>query len=608
MNRFLLLPNPRKIKKLKGVFFLNKKTLIEIKDLSLGDSIFMGRRLKNAIKSFAGIDYEFVKISSNKTIVGIRIEKTKKPKQTPQSYHLLINPELIEINYSDNAGAFYGISTLIQLFQKYGRKLPCLEIEDSPDFPTRGIMLDVSRSKVPKMNTLFQLVDMLASWKINHLELYMEHSFAYRQHKMVWGKSSPFTGEEIMELDAYCKERYIELVPNQNSFGHFERWLKHPQYAHLADAKGSNTLCPTDKNVIKHLKGLYDELLPHFSSSLFNVGCDETVIGKGRSRKEVEVKGAGRVYFDYLLKIYNIVRERGKTMMFWGDIIIQHPELVKKLPKDIIALEWGYEAKHPYKKHTAIFAESGIPFYVCPGTSSWLSIAGRTDNCIGNLLNAAENGLKNGAIGYLVTDWGDCGHWQYLPVSYLGYAFGAALSWCLETNRVIPLKDTLSLHAFSDRTGNMGKLAYELGNSGTVTGLYIHNDNPLLNLMLFHPLEDPSTVNRIPEGGIERAKKQIDFAMSYLGGSKMMSADAVLIKQEFLNAARLLRHACKRAEVTKKLASGVSRKRLNNRLRSLRNDMEAIMAEHRKLWLARNRSGGLDESLSFMEKVLKQYY
>lgn len=608
MNQFLFLPNPRKIKELKGNFLFRKNTLIEIKDLPLADSIFIGNRLKNAIKSFVGIDYEFVKMSSDKTISGIKIKKTKKTKQKSQGYHLLINPDIIKVNYSDPAGAFYGISTLIQIIERFGKKLPCIEIEDSPDFLTRGVMLDVSRSKVPKMNTLFELVDLLASWKINHLELYMEHSFAYRQHRIVWENASPMTGEEIMKLDAYCRERYIELVPNQNSFGHFERWLKHPRYAHLADLTGKNTLCPVDNKVIKLLAGLYDELLPHFTSSLFNVGCDETVIGKGRSKKAVEAKGEAQVYYDYLVKIYNLVKERGRTMMFWGDIIIQHPEFVKKLPKDVIALEWGYEAKHPYKEHSAIFAASGIPFYVCPGTSSWLSIAGRTDNCIANLLNAAENGLKNGATGYLITDWGDCGHWQYLPVSYLGFAFGAALSWCLKSNRSIPLKDILSLRAFSDRTGNMGKLAYELGNAGTVTGLYIHNDNPLLDLMLFHALDDPSTVNRIPDGGIERAEKQIDFAMSYLAGSKMIRADAKLIKKEFLNAARLLRHACKRAEVMKQLASGVSRKRLGRQLQNLRNDMKAIMAEHRKLWLARNRSGGLDESLGFMKKVLKQYY
>src|SRR5690606_11763612 len=115
---------------------------------------------------------------------------------------------------------FYGAVTLIQLLEQAGASLPCLRISDRPDFVDRGVMLDVSRDKVPTMETLYRLVDRLASWKINQLQLYTEHTFAYRHHPEVWAKASPLTGEEILRLDAYCRERFIELVPNQNSFGH----------------------------------------------------------------------------------------------------------------------------------------------------------------------------------------------------------------------------------------------------------------------------------------------------------------------------------------------------------------------------------------------------
>ena len=81
-----------------------------------------------------------------------------------------------------------------------------------------------------------------------------------------------------------------------------------------------------------------------------------------------------------------------------------------------------------------LIAEAGLPFHVCPGTSSWNSIAGRTRNCLGNLHSAAQHGLRHGATGYLITDWGDNGHWQYQPISYLGFAAGAGLSWCRTSN------------------------------------------------------------------------------------------------------------------------------------------------------------------------------
>src|SRR5690606_31813627 len=112
--------------------------------------------------------------------------------------------------------------------------------------------------------------------------------------------------------------------------------------------------------------------------------------------------------------------------------------------------EWGYEADHDFDGHCKVFADSGIPFYVCPGTSSWNTLIGRTENAMGNLRNAAENGLKYGAIGYLNTVWGDNGHMQPLSVNYLGFAYGAALSWGYENNVDIDIQSALSRLMFHD--------------------------------------------------------------------------------------------------------------------------------------------------------------
>ena len=78
------------------------------------------------------------------------------------------------------------MATLRQLLREYGRRLPCLQIRDWPDFSRRGVMLDISRGRVPKLETLLELVEQLADFKINELQLYTEHTFAYRQHKSVW--------------------------------------------------------------------------------------------------------------------------------------------------------------------------------------------------------------------------------------------------------------------------------------------------------------------------------------------------------------------------------------------------------------------------------------
>ena len=188
-----------------------------------------------------------------------------------------------------------------------GAALPEMDIHDYPDFPVRGVMLDISRDKVVTMETLYVLVEMLASWKMNYLQLYMEHSFAYSQHETVWKEASPFTGQEILELEHFCKQHHVELVANQNSFGHMERWLKHPEYKHLAECpdgfignfgdhlgerRPATSLNPLDPASIALIDGLYSELLPHFTSSTLNVGGDEPwEMGQCQSRAACEARG-----------------------------------------------------------------------------------------------------------------------------------------------------------------------------------------------------------------------------------------------------------------------------------------------------------------------------
>ncbi len=507
-----------------------------------------------------------------------------------------------EIRAADAAGLFYAHQTIAQLHAQFGEELPALEIEDWPDFPVRGVMLDISRDKVPTMQTLFGIVDQLAGWKINQLQLYTEHTFAYRGHEEVWKDASPLVAEEIRELDEYCKARFIELVPNQNSFGHMERWLKHPRYLPLAEApEGSQTpwgfrwegpfsLCPTDARSIKLLADLYGQLLPNFSSSLFNVGCDETFdIGQGRSAQECKRSSVAEVYVNFLNQVQNLVASQGRKMMFWGDIILHEPKWIEKLPPDVIALNWGYEADHPFDEQSDQFARAGVPFYVCPGTSSWNSIAGRTDNMNANQLHAAEAGLKHGAIGYLNTDWGDHGHLQYWPISLAPIAFGAAVSWCLESNRQIPLERALNVHAFADSSSAMGSVALELGNVYKAVGKLVSNRSALFSLLVPTSLRD-DPMNGITTEGLEAAEQAIARAIAPISLAKMSKDDAKLIRDEFMNAAEMLQFACARGKQMLRGNANISG--------DLQGKREHIIQEHRRLWLARNRPGGLSDSVA----------
>jgi hypothetical protein len=419
------------------------------------------------------------------------------------------------------------------------------------------------------------------------------------------------TAGEIRALDAYCRERFIELVPNQNSFGHLERWFKHARYAPLAEKPDGFTfpwgtridtgfsLNPIDPRSLEFLEGLYDELLPNFTSRLFNVGCDETFdIGLGRSKAECDRRGKERVYLDFLLKIHDAVKRRGRTMQFWGDIILHKPELIGELPKDLIALNWGYDADHPFEKETRAFADAKVSFYVCPGTSSWLSISGRSDNGLANLRSAAACGSATGAIGYLITDWGDLGHLQYWPVSELPIAAGASYAWCFEANRGIDLARALDMHVFGDAANVTGRLMFDYGN------IYQAVKTPMGNSSrLFWSLVGDESRKKLWEpitrAEFDDAERRIDDILGRLASAKSDRSDAELIRAEIHNGAEMLRHACRRGR-WRLDPSTESRDRLRQHLGD-------IIAEHKRLWLARNRPGGLDDSLEQLQRPLRDY-
>jgi hexosaminidase len=503
MSKMILVPYPVKVNFLNGVFVFDSDDCILLRYFEKEELYDVAKRLQNILN--VNLNLALPLMVERNGMYRSAISFVKDDSLSKEEYGIEIDSQNIKICYSTINGAFHAVSTLKQLILQYGKELPCMNIEDAPDFEARGIMLDISRDKIPTMETLFRLVDFMADLKLNQLQLYVEgFSFAYSTYPFVWQDGTPITGEEILELDRYCKKNCIELVPNQNCFGHMNKWLATSEFNSIAECpegfeppweKGilvsPGTLDPQDRRSLELVENMIADMLPYFSSNIINVGCDETYeLGKGKSKEICEKKGTGQVYLDFLLKICNIVKRHGKRMMFWGDIIIKYPELISKLPKDVIGLEWGYEADHPFSEDGEKFKKSGIDFYVCPGTSTWNSIAGRTENMKANLLNAAISGKKHGASGYLITDWGDNGHWQYIPFSYPGFVYGAALSWGVDRNANIDIAAYLDNFIFMDEKSSMGNLVMELGNYYLKEKVYEANSCAVVRILYsdFHDL------------------------------------------------------------------------------------------------------------------------
>ncbi|HMB54211.1 MAG TPA: glycoside hydrolase family 20 zincin-like fold domain-containing protein [Thermoanaerobaculia bacterium] len=543
---------------------------------------------------------------------------------TPESYRLAVDERGVDLHAADPRGLAHGVSTLLQWVAVAGERrsdsllLPALVVEDRPAFRHRGVLLDVSRDRVPRMETLLGLVDLLAGWKVNQLQLYVEHTFAYVGHETVWRDASPITAEEIHQLDSRCAALGVDLVPNQNSFGHFHRWLVHEPYRQLAECPDGVehpwafepqpfSLCATDPGSLDLLADLYDQLLPHFRGDSLNVGLDESFdLGRCRSRDACEERGRHHVYVEYLRAVHRLAAERGRRIQFWGDIVLEEPAVIPDLPADAVALDWGYEAGHPFAEHGAAFAAAGLEHWVCPGTSTWASLTGRTSNAVTNVAEAAAAGHASGATGLLLTDWGDYGHLQPWPASLPGFAAGAAAAW--NPQRPVDREELpalLDAHAFLDAAGGAGTAVCDLGDVYLASGGGNVNGTALFHLLL-RPGKgmDEGRNETLSEKGLQEVLRRVDAALDHLAAARMGCDDTELTAADVRWGADAVRFAARLGLA--RLAAGreVATEALPAGERGdLLADFDDLLDRHRALRLARHRPGGLAHALAYFEPL-----
>ncbi len=353
-------------------------------------------------------------------------------------YSIVINESGITITASCDCGIFRAMSSLRQLLKENGASLPYCEIEDEPDFVRRSYMLDISRCRMPKVAKLTRLIDLLADLKYNEFQLYMENfCFKYKHFPKYTEDIDCLTPEDIEYLVEYCEDRFIDLVPNQNSFGHMSTWLEQEEFKKLDVSGGSeitgtlNTLLP---EAFEFVDKLYDSLLPHFKSEYVNIGLDEAYgLGRYALEEPCRIYGRENVFMDWLNKLAEHIRERyGKKVQFWSDMIRNYPSSFTRVPKDATALNWSYDLIDTsiMEKHCIDLHNKGVRYYVCPGTSTWIGFTGRFDVMSFNLRSCGEYGRDHGAYGYMLTDWG-CGegHTAFPVWSLVPCALGSQYSW-----------------------------------------------------------------------------------------------------------------------------------------------------------------------------------
>ncbi len=510
-----LLPKPQQEKWYEGSYMIRYDGCIVMEETGDVDGYPYMKMLQKEVGEDTGIRLKLRQGGSKKADITLRIDLRKDPQKNDferaEAYTLIVNQKGIWLNAADKSGLIYGIQTLRQMIRQKGACIPCVKISDYPSFPVRGLFYDVTRGRIPTLDYLKKLADCMVYYKMNQLQLYIEHSFLFESLSEVWRDDTPLTAEDIMEFDRYCSVRGIELVPAIASFGHLYKVLRTKSYRHLCempqlaeepfgfvDRMNHHTLDVSNPESLRLVKDLMEEYMALFSSDKFNICADETFdLGKGRSRLLAEKKGVQRLYVDFIKELCIFLKEHHRQPMFWGDIISACPQLLKELPEGTICLSWGYGADESGESVRSI-AEARAAQYCCPGVSGWNQLVNQIDVSYQNIKRMCHYARECRAAGILNTDWGDFGHINHPDFGITGMIYGAAFSWGSEVPEYEELNRQISFLEFRDRSEKFVSIIEKLSR------IWIFKWQDAVNFMEGHSgVKDREQLSGLPEAAAE---------------------------------------------------------------------------------------------------------
>jgi hexosaminidase len=438
-----IIPAPRQLTAGEGAFALGQNSRLMLVDAASAEDRFAAEDLAADLKATADLSLSLAKGKSRRAVLIGRIDlpaiaqvlrqnNIEAPTSfSDEGYLLISNSEGVVVAGKTAAGTFYGLQTLKQLVRGEGKAatVPAVKIIDWPTMRWRGVSDDISRGPVPTLEYIKRQIRTEAFFKLNMHSFYMEHTFSSESHPLIGPEGGSLTPAEIRELVAYARSYHIELVPEQQTFGHLHKALRLEKYADLAETPYGDVLSPQQAGSYKLVADWYKELNELFPGQFFHIGADETFeLGEGQSRTQAQAKGVGAVYFEHLNRVRDLLKPYNKRLMFWGDIALRHPDLIGNIPKDLVVMNWQYGTRDDFDSTIKPFQDAGLQQFVCPGAQTWNQIFPNTESAIKNIVNFVRDGQKAGALGMLNTTWDDDGETLF-EMSWYPIVLGAAASW-----------------------------------------------------------------------------------------------------------------------------------------------------------------------------------
>ncbi len=365
-----VIPQPQSMKQTGTVFTIDSNTCIHSDTLLSESADYLRQRLQIATGFKLATTGEKC------------IEFNYDPQLAKEAYSLTSNASSIRIYAANNAGSFYASQTLLQLLpievfakrrQPVEWQVPGVNINDSPRFGWRGIMLDVSRHFMPK-KFLKKLIDTLALHKYNRLHLHLTDNQGWRiQIKKypklteigAWREGtnvSPFseeldgvphggfyTQDDIRELVSYAEKRHIVIIPEIDIPGHSQAAIaSYPELGNLStpvkvstDFIDRSMILNVKESTIEFYQNVFLEVMELFPSQYIHVGGDEAQKTQWKESTEVQqriqtlgLKDEHQLQAWFIQRMNTFIQNHGRTMIGWNDIFEE------KLDNNVVIMAW----------------------------------------------------------------------------------------------------------------------------------------------------------------------------------------------------------------------------------------------------------------------------
>ncbi|MGA8938824.1 MAG: glycoside hydrolase family 20 zincin-like fold domain-containing protein [Acidobacteriaceae bacterium] len=506
------------------------------------------------------------------------------------------------------AGVFYGVQTLKQLVEETpnGGAVWTATIRDWPAMKYRGEDDDLSRGPFPTLAFQKHQLEVFAAHKVNLYSPYFESNLEYSADPLAAPPGGSLTRAEAKELVAFASRLHIMIVPEQEAFGHVHHILEYEKYANVAETPHGYTIAPGQAASLPLIKSWFTQIAADFPSPFLHIGADETFgLGTGRTKPDVEKRGLGPVYADFLNSIHTTLAPLHRRLLFWGDIGDSDPSAIPGIPKDMIAIPWIYWHEDSYDHDILPFKKQGLETWVAPGDANWSVVFPVESTALDNISGFVSAGQRLGSTGELTTVWNDDGEGLYNQ-DWFGVLFGAAAGWQSGKADAASYKASFGRIFYGDTSGRIDQAMAEITSAedlidvgddtfwldpwspaGVVKADKLRPNIPAARLHAENAIElietalatNPSLREKNALLAMELGARRIDFI-----GLKFQLSDEM---RNTYAQAYAMQHDRSKDTATRNMLDNISS--MNGRCQDLRDGFSLLKTLYSESWLAENR-------------------